>query len=166
MNKEQYIQVLHGLLKVLCWRQLDMWTASALMLLHDSTSTHYSNLDQQDLVKCGTAVLLYPPSSPNIALSNLFLFDWLKPMLFGHINKRNSAAVMRVLHLLIGDGFQHCFYSFCAQWQRHIRADRNPFLGVFLACKCCSQIIIHMCNPGIFRLCTSSKWHMVLRSLN
>jgi hypothetical protein len=75
MNKEQHIQVLHGLLKVVCWRQLDMWTASALMMLYDNTSIHYSILDQQDLVKCGTVLLPYVPSSPNIALCNLFLFD-------------------------------------------------------------------------------------------
>jgi len=90
MNKEQYIQVLHGLLKVVCWRQLDMWTASVLMLLHDSTSTHYSILDRQELVKCGNVLLPYPPSSPNIAMCNLFLFDWLKPMLCGHISTGNS----------------------------------------------------------------------------
>jgi len=39
-----------------------------------------------------------------------------------------SATVMQVLHLVVGDGFQHYFYIFCAR-QRCIRADRNCFWG-------------------------------------
>ena len=80
INKGFYMEVLQCLHESVRWKRQD----GDWILHHDNAPAHTSHLVQQFLAKHGTAQLLQPSYSPDLAPCDFFLFPRLKKVLKGH----------------------------------------------------------------------------------
>jgi len=128
INKEIYVEVLRRLRVSFHRKRSEKWRDGNWNLHHDNVPAHTSHLVQQFLAKHGTAQLQQPPYSPDLALSDFFLFPRLKKVLKGHRIeatediKRNST---KTLLDIPKEEFAKCSQQWQKRWAKCVAAEGN-----------------------------------------
>jgi hypothetical protein len=118
VNKEFYKTVLQHLRNAVCTHRPEKWRSGNWILHHDNAPAHRAVTTNEFLVKHKIPSLPHPPSSPDLALCDFFLFLQLKKTMKGHrfdYVEEIQANAMRQLRTITKSDYQRCF----RQWQEH-----------------------------------------------
>ena len=133
VNKEFYLNVLKRFREASRRKRPGEWTNNTWMLHHDEAPAHASLLIREFLTKHETTVVPQPPYSPDLAPSELFLFQILKSPLKGRRFQKveeieeNSIRDLRAIpQNTFHDAFQNCK----KRWARCIKKGGEYFEGV------------------------------------
>ena len=121
VNAAFYVEMLKRLKKRVARIRPEI--ANTWVLHHDNTPSHASLLVREFLAKGTVATLRQPPYSPDLALSDFFLFPWLKSSLKGHhfgTVENVQAAVTNALKEIPVQDFQASYDAWQNRWQRCI----------------------------------------------
>jgi hypothetical protein len=87
VNKQLYQEVLMRLRDAVRRTRPELWENQTWMLHHDNAPDHASLLICNYLAKHQTSVVLHPPSSPDLASADFFLFPKIKNTLKDVVSK-------------------------------------------------------------------------------
>jgi len=94
-----------------------MWSSSDWFLHHDNAPAHTALSVQQFLAKNNMTVIPHPPSSPDLAPCDFFLFPHMKCQMkgkrFADVSKVKKKT-LEVLNNISTEAFQKCFQ----QWEK------------------------------------------------
>ncbi|PNF21699.1 hypothetical protein B7P43_G10331 [Cryptotermes secundus] len=127
-----YMQVSQRLRNAVRRKRRDRWQGQPF-LHHDNTPSHTSLVVQQFLAKKNIPVIAQQPYSPDLALSDFWLFPTLKIGLkgtcFPSIEDIKSNA-MAELQKIPKEAFHHSFQQWQDQWSMCVCACKGPTLKV------------------------------------
>jgi transposase len=105
--------------------------AKAPVLLHDNAPAHRSLLVWDFLAKNNVTTLEHPPSCPELAAADFYLFPQLKSALKGQ-HYRDATDIKNApeeLKRLSQNSFQECFQHIYSRWQKCIFTQGDYFEG-------------------------------------
>jgi len=115
-----------------CRKRPELWENETLMLHHDNAPAHASLLIRSYLAKHQTPVVPHPPSSPDLASADFFLFPKLKTTLKGRrfqaIEEIQENA-KREQSAITESAFQEEFQQWKKRWERCIARRGDYFEG-------------------------------------
>jgi len=107
-------------------------TSGQWMLVHDNAPAHCAIRVHQFLAQRGVRVLHHPPSSPDVAPADFFLFPRLKSIMKG-ARFADVAAIQErataVLRSILKEAFADSFLKLCERCQKCVVKDGDYFEG-------------------------------------
>ncbi len=83
-NKEVYLQTMRNLRENIHRCHQRLWARQNFWLHHDGAPAHWADIVINFLQATGTNILPHPKYSPDLALSDFFLFNRMKKNMWGH----------------------------------------------------------------------------------
>jgi len=127
-----YQEVLARLRDAVRRKRPEMWENETWMLHHNNAPAHASLLIRSYLAKHQTSVVPHPPSSPDLAPADFFLFPKIKTTLKGRhfqpIEEIQENAI-RELRAITESAFQEAFQQWKKRWERCITSRGDNFAG-------------------------------------
>ena len=127
VSKEMYTDILHRLMDAVRRKCAEKWRTNSWFLLHDNAPAHRSALVKDFLAKNNMTTLEHPPYSPDQAVSDFYLFSWLKSALKGR-RFCDATDILR-MRLKIWNDFQKFFHHIYSRLRKCEFAQGEYFEG-------------------------------------
>ena len=132
MNQTVYKDIFLSLMRQCVTRGRPFWEAHTWMLHHDNAPDHTA-LSIGQFFERNSAILEYPPYSPDLAPCDFFLFPKIKSVLkrthFSDINSIKMAATTE-LKKIPENAFQRGIESWKRQMHKCFKVEGNYFEGI------------------------------------
>ena len=103
---------------------------SGFILHQDKAPVHVSRVVKQTMSDSNIEPLQHPPYSPDLAISDFFLFPTVKDHLRGRkfeSREELGTAITEALRTVTHDGLQHVFRTWVERWDKCIKAKGSYF---------------------------------------
>ena len=132
VNMEFYKTFLQRLRDAVPRHRPEKWLYGNLILHHDNAPAHRAVTTNEFLAKHNIPSLPQPPSSPDLAPCDLFLFPQLKKTMngrrFDYVDDIQGDAT-RQLRASTKSDYQRCFRQWQERWNKCIQAQGHYFEG-------------------------------------
>ena len=132
VNAAFYVKVLRRLWENVGRKRPDQWQNNTWLLHHDNAPAHAALLTRRFLNDSNMTVLPHPLYSPDLTLSDFFLFPKLKMKLKGRrfqTMEEIQAESQTVLNTLRENDFQECFKNWQRRWDSCQASEWDYFEG-------------------------------------
>ena len=130
VNKEYYVEVLREFRKRFSWKRPALFKSRQWHFHQDNALVHNSLLVIDYLTGIGIKTVLHPPYSPDLALSDFWLFHKFKEKLRGcryEKIKEMKEAVTKVIDTLVQEDFHGAFQKLLERYIKYIAAGGDYF---------------------------------------
>jgi len=132
INQHVYKNILRHLMHSVKEKRRELWETRSWLLHHNNAPAHNALEIWKFLAKNNIAVLEQPPSSPDLAHCDLFLFPKLKKVIKGTCFQDSEViktAVTRELRAILEKSFQECMEAWQKRLEKCIQAQGAYFEG-------------------------------------